>query len=178
MNAIQLLRAMHADTKVRFKVILGSDDPSAAANQWQALQPLLDLHEQLEDQFVYTPVFEEFGPGTPLGDWHLQHESDVAFVKQLVQATGQLDPGTPEWRASVARIMDTMSKHVMDEEGQIFGRIEQVWGPERLAEVGTRMQQVQAKATGRGAPKARVAPSAKPTTTRTGARTGSARRGR
>jgi len=38
--------------------------------------------------------------------------------------------------------MDVLSKHVMDEEGQIFGRIEQVWGSARLEQVGQQMQKV------------------------------------
>ena len=37
--------------------------------------------------------------------------------------------------------MDMLSRLVMDEEGQIFGRIEQLWGPERLTSVGAAMQQ-------------------------------------
>ena len=141
MNAIQLLREMHADTKVRFKVILGSDDPKRAAQDWNELQALLELHERLEDQFVYEPLFEEMGPGTPLGDWDVQHESDVAIVQQLMHAEGlTLSPATPEWRMSVARVMDAVARHVTDEEGQIFGRIQQVWDPERLEKAGQQME--------------------------------------
>jgi hypothetical protein len=141
MNAIQLLREMHADTKVRFKLILAADDPSAALEQWRALQPLLDLHERLEDELVYTPVADESGSGTPLGDWDLQHESDVALVKQLIASVDEADAKTPDWRMRVARVMDALSRHVMDEEGLIFGRIEQLWGPARLETVGAQLQQ-------------------------------------
>jgi hypothetical protein len=167
MNAIQLLRRMHADTKTRFKIILGSDDPAAAAEQWQALQPLLELHEQLEDEFLYTPLFEEIGAGTPLGDWDLEHEADVAAVKLLIETTAHFDPTTPEWRMSVARVMDALNKHVTEEEGQIFGRIEQIWAPERLEEAGARMENLKDEATGQ---------KVKPTRTRTAARTPATRR--
>jgi hypothetical protein len=158
MNAIQLLRQMHADTKVRFKVILGADDAAGAAAQWEALQPLLDLHEQLEDDFVYTPLIEELqaGPGTPLGDWFLRHEADVALVKQLIAAAGQLDPATPEWRMGIGTIMDLLNKHVTDEEGQIFGRIEQVWSQARLEEAGQAMQKVKDSAAPAGQSKSSV----------------------
>lgn len=140
MNAIKLLRTMHADAKVRFKVILGLDDSAAADAAWQALQPVLKLHEELEDEFVYTPLQAEFGTGTPLGDWDIQHDADVAVVEQLVEASNQLTPGTPEWRMCIGEVMDTLSKHVMDEEGQIFGRVEQVWDAARLEQVGEQMQ--------------------------------------
>jgi hypothetical protein len=175
MNAIALLRQMHADTKVRFKVILGSDDPGMAAAEWRALQPLLELHEQLEDEFVYTPLFEEMGPGTPLGDWYLQHDADVAVVKELIQAADSLDPATPAWRMTIAQVMDVLSKHVMDEEGQIFGRIEQFWGPERLAQAGAQMQELKDRATGG---RTRTATRVKPTKARVTGPAAPARRGR
>jgi hemerythrin-like domain-containing protein len=140
MHAIQILRQMHADTKQRFKVILAADDPATARQLWQELQPLLDVHEELEDQLVYTPIAEDMGPGTPLGDWAMRHDADVAVVKELIAAANQLDAKQPEWRMSVAQVMDTLARHVMDEEGQIFGRIEQTWGSERLESVGAEMK--------------------------------------
>jgi hemerythrin HHE cation binding domain-containing protein len=141
MNAIQLLRGMHADTKVSLKVVLGTEDPALADQAWRALQPSLELHETLEDEFVYQPLQEEMGPGTPLGDWNLQHDADVAVVEELVAASNQLEAGSPDWRMCVGRVMDALSKHVMDEEGQIFGRIEQVWDATRLEQAGEQMQQ-------------------------------------
>ncbi len=142
MNAIQVLRRMHADTKVRFKVILGSDDAQLANQEWLALQPMLKLHEEVEDEFVYAPLQQEFGPGTTLGDWETQHHADVDFVEHLIEQSGELTPGTPEWRTCVATIMDALSTHVMDEEGQIFGRVEQVWDAARLKQAGAQMQEL------------------------------------
>jgi hypothetical protein len=142
MNAIQLLRSMHAEAKMAFKVILGTDDPAAADQHWRALQPILELHEELEDEFVYAPLQQQFGPGTPLGDWDMQHGADIAFVDQLIAQSGQLLPGTAEWRMCVATVMDALSNHVMDEEGQIFGRVEQVWGVACLEQTGAQMQKL------------------------------------
>ena len=146
MQAIKLLRGMHAETKVQFKIILGTDDPQLANQAWQALQPVLKLHEEIEDRFVYQPLQEETLPGTPLGDWAVQHDADVEYVEQLIQASRDLAPATPEWRMCVARVMDALSKHVMDEEGQIFGRIEQVWDADRLEQAGAQMQKRVARA--------------------------------
>jgi len=149
MHALQLLRDMHADTKTQFKIILSTTDPTEADRLWRQLQPVLDLHEQLEDEFVYTPIAEESGPGTPLGDWDMRHEADVAVVKRLIAETAQLQAGTPEWRMRIGQIADALVRHVTDEEGQIFGRIEQFWGPERLVAAGNSMQQAKEAATSR-----------------------------
>ena len=142
MQAIKLLRGMHAETKVQFKIILGTDDPQLANQAWQALQPVLKLHEEIEDRFLYQPLQEETLPGTPLGDWAVQHDADVELVEQLILASGDLAPGAPEWRMCLAEVMDALSKHVMDEEGQIFGRIEQVWDVARLENAGAEMQKL------------------------------------
>lgn len=141
MNALQLLRAMHADSKQRFKLILGADDAPGAAQQWTELQPLLTLHEQMEDRYLYTPVFEETGPGTPLGNWAVQHEADASLVQQLIQAANRLDPASPDWRTAIGRVMDALAKHVIDEEGQVFGRIDALWDAARLEHAGQQMQQ-------------------------------------
>jgi hypothetical protein len=142
MNAIQLLRTMHVETKLRFKVILGTDDPVVADQGWRALQPVLRLHEELEDEFLYKPLQTEFGLGTPLGDWIIQHDADVTIVEQLVAGSAELAPGTPEWKMCIATVMDVLSKHVTDEENQIFGRVEQVWAPPKLEQLGEQMQEV------------------------------------
>ncbi len=140
MNAIHFLREMHAETRLRLKRIVAVEDPAQAAQQWQALRPLLDLHEQLEDRFLYAPLATEVGPGTPLGDWAERHDGDVAVINQLLAGVDDAAPGAPEWRTAVGRVTDALSRHVMVEEGQIFGRIEQAWDPKRLERAGSEMR--------------------------------------
>jgi hemerythrin-like domain-containing protein len=118
---------------------------------WQQLQPQLELHEKLEDTLLYAPLATEMGPGTPLGDWLERHDSEVATVKELIAAVEAADGGTPRWRTAVGRVADALNHHVMGEEGQIFGRIEQVWDAERLESVGAQMQAAVKEATGQKA---------------------------
>ena len=147
MDAIQLLRSMHADARTSFKLILGAAEPTAAAQEWERLQPQLDLHERIEDQFVYAPLRAEMGPGTPLGDWDIQHEADVTAVKRLIAEVGQLEAGTPTWQMGIAAVFELLSKHILIEENAIFGRIVQVWPAERLNQVGAEMEQAVAQET-------------------------------
>jgi Hemerythrin HHE cation binding domain len=137
-DAIAILRTMHSDTKFQLKNILGVGVTDAALAQqlWVDLQHMLDLHEQLEDEFVYAPLAEEMGPGTPLGDWLARHDGEVAIVKQLIASVEAEEGGTPEWRMAVSRVADALQKHVTDEEGQIFGRIQQAWDSDRLESAG------------------------------------------
>jgi hypothetical protein len=139
MNAIRLLRAMHADVKTRLKIILGTADAARAQALWQELEPTLHLHEQLEDQFLYTPLLEELGPTSPLGEWEARHMAEVELAQDLIAVVNQLEAGTPEWRMAVGRVMDVLHKHVTNEEGQIFGRIEGLWDEPRLEQAGAQM---------------------------------------
>jgi hypothetical protein len=148
MNAITFLRSMHADAKQQFKSILACDDFAQAERMWQQLQPILDVHEQLEDTLVYSPLATDMGPGTPLGDWAQRHDGEVAVVKELIAAVNAADGGTPRWQMAVARVSDALNYHVQNEEGQIFGRVEQAWDSERLESVGAEMQARFAEATG------------------------------
>lgn len=146
MNAIKLLRQMHADAKTSFRLILGSDDPGEAGAMWQQLQPVLKLHEQMEETYLYGPLQKAMAPGTPLGDWEHFHHADVAVAEQLIQGTAQLQPGTPPWRMQIGQINDLLARHIMDEEGQIFPRIEQVMDPSQLEQAGDNMLAMQKKA--------------------------------
>ena len=146
MHAIALLRSMHADARTQFKLILGTSPPTAAADAWAALQPVLDLHEEIEDRFVYGPVRDEAGPGTLLGDWAVQHDADVEMIKHHIEQVAQFGTGTPAWQMAIAASFELLSKHVLVEENEIFGRIEQLWGAKRLAQVGKEMEAMVTKA--------------------------------
>ena len=150
---------MHSDTKFQLKSILGLPDPAEAQQLWLDLQPALDVHEELEDEFVYAPLAEEYGPGTPLGDWLGRHDSEVAIVKQLVANVEAQQAGTPESRMAVSQVADVLNKHVTDEEGQIFGRIQQAWDLDRLESVGAAIEEARAQKLSQPAAATRTRPS-------------------
>ncbi|MBV9170376.1 MAG: hemerythrin domain-containing protein [Chloroflexi bacterium] len=139
MRATQFLRTMHADQKRRFKVLL-SAPPAEAQRLWTELQPVLNLHEQIEDTLLYTPMREQHGPGTPLGDWHDEHERQVDLVKAMIADVGSLDAADPRWRMTVGKINDLLHKHIMEEELEVFPRVDQALGDEQSQQIGDRMQ--------------------------------------
>jgi hypothetical protein len=140
MDAILLLRQMHADQKVRFKQILGTPDPTIAAQLWAELQPLLELHERIEDVFVYEPLAMQQGPDTPLGDWDVEHDVQVGEVKKLIAQADTLQPADPTWRTLVGTINAMLHRHIMEEEMEIFPRIDMLWPPAERERAGKQMQ--------------------------------------
>src|SRR3569833_4323292 len=88
MEATRFLRKMHTAQKIRYKQILSTRDATEAGRLWSELQPVLNLHEQIEDTYLYGPISKQMGPGTPLGDWAVVYDTEVAEVKAVL---GDLD---------------------------------------------------------------------------------------
>jgi hemerythrin-like domain-containing protein len=130
---------MHAEQKRRFKRILAAD-PDLALTLWQELQPLLTLHEQIEDELLYRPLLEQQGLGTPLGDWQPEHRTQVDAVQALVADSTQFPPADPRWCLCLAKIHDLLHKHIMEEELEVFPRVDQALGPDQSRRIGEQMQ--------------------------------------
>ena len=150
---------MHSDTKFQLKSILGIADPAEAQQLWLDLQPTLDLHEELEDEFVYAPLAEEYGPGTPLGDWLGRHDSEVAIVKQLVAKVEAQQAGharVAHGRQPGCRCAE-QARHRRG--GPDLGRVQQAWDLDRLESVGAAIEEAKAQKLSQPAAATRTRPS-------------------
>jgi hypothetical protein len=140
MDATRFLRRMHADQKMQFKRVLSSPDAAQAARLWQALQPVLTLHEEIEDMHLYRPMLRDQGLATPLGDWQVRHDLQVQAVKAMIAEADKLEPGDALWRMSIAKIHDMLQKHIMEEELEVFPRVDQAWDLPHRQQIGEDMQ--------------------------------------
>jgi hemerythrin superfamily protein len=141
-NAIDLLMHMHREAKQQFAQILGESDGQRAALMWRQLQPILKVHEQMEEQYLYDPLKAEQGGNTELGAWEPQHEREVNEVEQMIAQAQQMEQGAAGWRDQIRLISDTLAEHIAEEEGTIFPRIRQVWDEQKLQQAGMQMQQM------------------------------------
>ena len=141
-NAIDLLMQMHREAKQQFMQILGASDGQQAVRRWKQLQPVLKVHEQMEEQYLYDPLKAERGSNTELGQWEPQHEREVNEVEQMISQADTMEQGAAGWRDQIRRISDTLAEHIAEEEGMIFPRIRQVWDEQKLQQAGMQMQQL------------------------------------
>ena len=141
-DAIDLLMQMHREAKQQFMQILGASDGKQAAQMWKQLQPVLKVHEQMEEQYLYDPLKAERGSNTELGAWEPQHEREVDEIEQMISQADKMEQGAAGWRDQIRRISDTLAEHIAEEEGTIFPRIRQVWDEQKLQQAGKQMQQL------------------------------------
>lgn len=141
-NAIDLLMQMHREAKQQFTQILGAADGQQAARIWAQLQPVLKVHEEMEEKYLYDPLKAQQGSGSELGNWEPEHEREVDHVEELIARTKGMEAGAAAWRDQIRTISDTLAEHIAEEEGTIFPRIRQVWDENRLQQAGRQMQQM------------------------------------
>src|SRR6188472_1243349 len=101
MDALEELRQMHVEAKDAFAKIQ-SAGPTDRAGLWAKLRPELELHEQIEEKFVYDPVAREAGPTDEvLARWETEHELQVQEADSVMAQFGKLEPSSAEWLAKV-----------------------------------------------------------------------------
>jgi hemerythrin-like domain-containing protein len=147
MDALEELREMHVEAKDTFAQIQ-SAGPTDRAGLWAKLRPELELHEQIEEKFVYDPVAREAGPTDEvLARWETEHEQQVEEADAVMAQIGELEPSSPAWLAQVTMLKDTLAQHIAHEENDIWPRIRMAWGQEKLDEAGSKI--AAAKAAGK-----------------------------
>jgi iron-sulfur cluster repair protein YtfE (RIC family) len=139
MNAIQILKKDHETAKQMFAQI-----EQASADRrgqlWETLKPELTVHEQLEATALYGPIAQEKADDEELTDWNEHHQEEVEELEALIEEIGALDPAQPTWLERVRELRQTLEHHIEEEEGDIWPRIEQLWGGPKLDQAGQQME--------------------------------------
>lgn len=141
-DAISLLLQMHDEAKAPFRDILSASDPQQAHQMWQQLQPVLKVHEQMEEMHLYRPLREQRPAGSELYDWEPEHQREVDEVEAMIQRSNQMTPTDSQRRTRIDQIRMTLEQHIAEEEGTIFPRIREVWDKTALAKAGQQMAEM------------------------------------
>lgn len=96
----------------------------------------LSRHSGIEEQFLYPTVREALADGGQLADRSLDEHRDLA--KRLGRLDG-LGPEEPGFEHGFAQLMAEVRHHVVEEEGEIFPRLERAVGQVRLAKLAGQM---------------------------------------
>jgi hypothetical protein len=145
-DALEELREMHVEAKEAFANI-ESADASERGGLWRDLQPQLELHERIEEVFVYDPVASEAGStDSVLASWETEHEDQVREADSVMAQIDALDPAADEWLTQVSMLKETLSQHIAHEESDIWPRIRAAWGPQKLDAAGRAISAAKAAA--------------------------------
>lgn len=136
MDALEVLRQMHVEAKSAFKKI-ESASPTERGGLWAALQPQLEVHERIEERFVYDPVAADAGGEDPvLARWEEEHEAQVADADTVMARIDAGEPTSDTWLREVSSLAATLEEHIAHEEEDIWPRIKSLWSTEQLEAAG------------------------------------------
>jgi len=151
MDAIEILRQMHVEAKSGFEKIEQASGEQRRT-MWDKLHPELKMHEQLEERCVYDPVSQEVQGRDPvLADWHTRHHQEVGEAERMIGEINRLDHNDNQWMTKIQELRTTLERHIQTEEGDIWPRIKQIWGAQKLDEAGRRIDEEKRSGTARAA---------------------------
>ena len=137
MDALDELREMHVAAKSTFKKIEDAS-PDERGGIWAKLRMELILHEKIEEQFVYEPMTKDLkGRDGVLASWDSTHETEVQQATKLIDQIGDMEPRSDAWMSKVRDLKSALEDHIAQEENQIWPKIRQEWGEDKLQSAST-----------------------------------------
>ena len=136
-NVIDLLKADHRKVEELFAKFESAEEHEKAELVKTILHEL-KVHTGAEETHVY-PHLDERDPESEELEDHAQHEHSE--IKEHMEHLEVLDEGFDE---EVAKLKETVTHHVEEEETKLFPHMEEVI-PELLDEMGTHVEQYKAE---------------------------------
>jgi hemerythrin superfamily protein len=141
-DAIGVLKSHHRHVERLFARALSSEDVRVRKQLMEEVGAFLAMHTKIEEDIFYPAVRQ-------LGGESLEELVDEAFeehhVVDLVLAElPRVNPRDDRFRAKMTVLSELVEHHVKEEERDMFTRARAL-GPERLQELGDRLQRAAAR---------------------------------
>jgi len=141
MNAVDFIKQEHQNAKELFQEIEQAS-PEERGELWEDLKPELQVHEHVENEFLYGPLSNEAkAKGTPLADFQDRQDKDVGELERAMGELERQDAASDTWLTQLKKIRDALAKHIAVEERDILPMIPNVWSASKLEEAGKRMEE-------------------------------------
>ena len=141
MNAIELLKEDHDRVDKLFQSVKATPDGDHK-DLFEQIKAELDVHTHIEETIFY-PKLKEDGDDE-LKDIVLEgieeHRQAKMFLKELAALTDDSEKFDPKLKV----LMEDISHHVMEEEGQMFPMVKEQFDESTLQELGKQMEKEKA----------------------------------
>jgi hemerythrin superfamily protein len=159
-DAIGLLKEDHRTVEQLFErwtEVRPEEGPAVKASLVEQIVRELSIHAAIEEQIFYPAVREALPEGAGLVDHSLEEHQEA---KDLLAEIEKLDPGDPALEDKVGTLVADVRAHVEAEEGEMFPKLAEALGPEKLEEIGKALEKAKKTAPTRPHPHAPNTPPA------------------
>ncbi len=135
MNAIELLKADHRKVEHLFGRVKATEDDEHKA-LFAEIKAELDVHTHIEETIFYPKMKEE----KELEDIIAEGFQEHYVAKELLREISELVDDSDAFEPKIKVLMESITHHVQEEEGEMFPKIEKIFDEAVLKELGAEME--------------------------------------
>ena len=136
MNAIELLKADHDKVDLLFQKVKATEESEHKA-LFEKIKEELEIHTHIEETIFYPKMKEEPELEDIVLEGIEEHHQAKIFLRELSALTDDSEKFEPKLKV----LMEDIEHHVMEEEGEMFPKIEELFDEATLEELGAEMQE-------------------------------------
>ncbi len=136
MNAIELLKADHKKVNALFGKVKATEDEEHK-ELFEQIKHELDVHTHIEETIFYPRLREEPELEDIVLEGIEEHHQAKIFLRELSNLTEDSEKFEPKLKV----LMEDITHHVQEEEGEMFPKVEDLFDGETLLELGAEMEE-------------------------------------
>lgn len=136
MNAIELLKADHKTVDKLFQKVKATEE-GEHKELFEKIKQELDAHTHIEEKIFYPRLKEE----KELEDITLEGIEEHHQAKMFLRELSNLTDDSEKFEPKLKVLMEDITHHVQEEEGEMFPDVEKIISSAELEELGKRMEE-------------------------------------
>jgi hemerythrin superfamily protein len=135
MNAIELLKEDHNKVDRLFQKVKATEEGEEHRELFQKIKAELEAHTHIEEKIFYPRLKEE----EELEDITLEGIEEHHQAKMFLRELSNLTDDSEKFEPKLKVLMEDITHHVQEEEGDMFIKVQKVIGEDELKELGKLM---------------------------------------
>ncbi len=136
MNAVELLKADHDKVDRLFQKVKADTEGDSHKDLFKQIKAELDVHTHIEEAIFYPRLKKE----SELEDIVLEGIEEHHQAKMFLRELDGLSDDSEKFEPKLKVLMEDISHHVMEEEGEMFPKVEEILGAAELEKLGAEME--------------------------------------
>ncbi len=136
MNAIELLKTDHDKVARLFQKVKATPDGDHK-ELFEKIKAELDVHTHIEETIFYPKIKEEAELEDIVLEGIEEHHQAKMFLRELAALTEDSEKFEPKLKV----LMEDITHHVQEEEGEMFPKVEKVFDTTTLEDLGKQMEE-------------------------------------
>ena len=137
MDAVTFLTKEHEEAKALFEQIQTSSDPATKERLTAQVITALRAHTKIEEEILYSIVRERLKGGSKMFEEAMQEHQEAKEAMKELESMSATDD---EWNEKFEILMHGVLHHAGEEETEMFPKLREVLGEERLQELGEQLE--------------------------------------